>query len=268
MCGICGFVSAGHRAVAPVLHGMLLIMEKYRLGFESCGMATVHSGKIVHRKNVGFVDAVFPVGGDWSKVLLGSVGIGHVRYPSPTAPTGKGMFAHPFLSCDGKVVLVHNGTIHDYKEILCELQGHEFSSFDDKIDNLNDSEVIVHLLEEETNKTEGNVLEAVRKTCTRLSENPQNQFLFAFIYLNELSKVYVVSGRDYENKRKVVVACREGFGSVFASYREKGIDGREPIKFEALKPYIDFENDKFEILDYDRVAVLGKNGYRCSKLSP
>jgi len=267
MCGICGFVSEGRRAVAPVLREMLVILERHRLGFESCGMATVQNGKIVYMKNVGSVGVVFPNGGAWSKILLGSVGVGHTRYPSKNAPTGKSIFAHPFLSCDSKIVLVHNGTIYNYKEIWCELQGHEFSSFDKEINNLNDSEVIVHLLEEEIEKADGNVIEAVRKTCKRLSENSKNQFLFAFIHLKEPSKVFVVSGRDYENKRKVVVACRDGFGSVFASYREKGIDGREPIKFEALKPYVDFEKDKFEILDYYALAILTKEGYQRRKLS-
>jgi len=265
MCGICGYVSTG-RSAAPVLREMLSMMEKYRLGYESAGIATVHERKIALMKNVSSVDTIFPVDGDWSKILLGSVGIGHVRYPSPKAPTGKSMFAHPFLSCDDKIILVHNGTIHNYKEIMAELKSHEFSSFDKKLNNLNDSEVIVHLLEEEIGNAKGNVTEAVRKTCERLSENSKNQFLFAFIHLGEPSKVYVVSGRDYENKRKVVVAYKEEFGSVFASYRDKGINGQEPIKFEAIKPFINFEEDKFEILGYDTVAILTKDGCRSLKM--
>jgi len=98
-------------------------------------------------------------------------------------------------------------------------------------------------------------------------QNPKNQFLFAFICLKEPSKIYVVSGRDYEGKRRVVVAYKGGFGSVFASYRDKGIDKLEPRKFEALKAYINFEDDKFEILDYDTVAILTKSSYRCLKLN-
>jgi len=267
MCGICGYVSTGQPA-APILREMLRIMEKHRLGYESAGMATAYNGKILYMKNVdSVVDAVFPIADDWSKVLLGRVGIGHVRYPSPIAPVGLSKFAHPFISCDSRIALVHNGTIHNYKEILCELQGHEFSSFDKKINNLNDSEVIVHLLEEEIGKGKGNLTEAVRKTCKRLSENPKNQFLFAFIHLNEPSKVYVLSGRDHENKRKVVVAYKDGFGSVFASYRDKGIDGREPIKFEAVKAFINPNKDKLEILPYDTFAILTKKGYNCTSLS-
>jgi len=265
MCGICGWVSTG-QPVAPVLREMLITMEKYRLGYESAGMATVQNSRITFMKSIGSVNAVFPFDGDWSKILLGSVGIGHVRYPSKIAPTGKNMFAHPFLSCDGKIVLVHNGTIYNYKEILSELQGHEFSSFDKEINNLNDSEVIVHMLEEEISKAKRNLTEAARKTCERLSENPKNQFLFAFVHLEEPLKVYVVSGRDFEKKRKVVIAHKKGFGAIFASYRDYGINGYKPIKFEALKPYINFEKDRFEILDYDTVAILTKDSYQCHRL--
>lgn len=264
MCGICGYASNG-QSVAPILREMLGVMEKHRLGFESAGMATVHKGKILYRKDVGSVDKVFPVNGSWSKILLGSVGVGHVRYPSPKAPTGKSMFAHPFLSCDSKTVLVHNGTIQNWKEIACELLGHEFSSWEDS-SKISDSEVIVHLLEQEIDKAKGNIIEGIKKTCRRLAENPENQFLFAFIHLNEQSKVYVVSGKDYEDKRKIVVAYKEGFGSVFASYRDKGINKHEPIKFEALKPYINLESDQFEILNYDSVAILTKTDYQYLKL--
>lgn len=265
MCGICGYASSG-QSVAPVLRRMLGIMEEYRLGFESAGMATVHKGKILYRKDAGSVGKVFPVNSSWAKILLGSVGIAHVRYPSPMAPIGKSMFAHPFLSCDGKLVLVHNGTIHDWKEISCELQGHQFSSLDKKSNKINDSEVIVHLLEQEIDKAKDDIEEGIKKTCTRLSENPENQFLFAFIHLSEPSKVYVISGKDYEDKRKVAVAYKEGFGSVFASYRDKGINKHEPIKFAALKPHINFERDKLEILNYDSVAILTKTGYQCFTL--
>lgn len=266
MCGICGYVSTGQPA-AQVLREMLSIMEKHRLGYESAGIATVQTGKIAFMKNLGSINKVFPANGNWSRILLGSVGIGHVRYPSEIAPTGNSIFAHPFLSCDGKIVLVHNGTIFNYQDIFDELEGHEFSSLDRKINKLNDSEVIVHLLEEGMENAKGDVVEAVRKTCKRLSKNSKNQFLFAFIHLDEPSKVFVVSGKDYENKRKVAVAYRKGFGSIFASYRDRGIDGREPIKFEALKPYVNFEKGKCEILNYDNLAILTKNGYRSLKIT-
>jgi len=260
MCGICGY--AGIRQPAsPILREMMAAMEKYRLGYESAGIATVHKKEIMCLKNVGQVEKVFPIGSAWSRSLLGSVGLGHVRYPSPKAPTGKSIFAHPFESCDGKIVLVHNGTIYDYAEIMSGLKSHDFSSLDKASNRLNDSEVIVHLLEEEIGKNEENMVEAVRKAYQRLSENPKNQFLFAFIHLNEPAKIYVVSGKDYESTRKVAVAFKDGFGSLFASYRDKGIGNRESIKFEALKGFVNPKLDKVEVLDYDTLALLTNKSY-------
>jgi hypothetical protein len=160
------------------------------------------------------------------------------------------------------MVLVHNGTIYNYKEIMRELQGHVFSSWDKTRNSLNDSEVIVHLLEEEIEKTGGNVIEAVGKTCRQLSRNSRNQFLFAFIHLSEPDRIYVVSGKDFESKRKVAVAFKEGLGSLFASYRDKGIGNRKPIRFEALRSFINPKLDKVEVLDYDTLAVLTNKSYQ------
>lgn len=261
MCGICGYVGV-QQSAAPILREILVTMEKYRLGYESAGMATLNKKKIGCIKNVGSVERVFPQNGVWSKSLLGSVGIGHVRYPSPKAPVGKSMFAHPFQSCDGKIVLVHNGTIYSCMDIIRELREHDFSSWDRASNNLNDSEVIVHLLEEESKKAEGNVIQAVRKTCKRLSLNSKNQFLFAFIHTDELPKIYVISGRDFESKRKVAVAFKDGFGSMFASFRDKGIGNRGPIKFEALRSFVNPELDNVEVLDYDTLAVLTSESYQ------
>jgi len=266
MCGICGYAGSASSA-APILRKMLVTMEKYRLGYESAGIATVYKAKIRCLKDVGSVEKVFPLGGVWSESLLGSIGIGHVRYPSPKAPTGKSMFAHPFQSCDGKIALVHNGTIYNCREIMRELRGHTFSSLENKSNSLNDSEIIVHVLEEKIKKTEGNLTEAVKGTYQRLSTNSKNQFLFAFIHTDEPERIYVVSGKDFEDKRKVVVAFKEGFGSMFASYRDKGIGNREPIKFEALRSFVNLELDKVEVLHYDTLAVLNSESYHIIPLT-
>ena len=266
MCGICGYVGLKHPA-APILREMLVTMEKYRLGYESAGIATLHKGKISCVKDVGSVEKVFLEGGTWSESLLGSIGIGHVRYPSPKAPTGKKMFAHPFQSCDGKIALVHNGTIYNYKEIMPELRGHTFSSLDKKSNSLNDSEIIVHLLEEEIKKTEGNLTEAVKRTCQRLSTNSKNQFLFAFIHTSEPARIHVVSGKDFEDKRKVAIAFKERFGSIFASYRDTGIENLKPIKFEALRSFVNPKLDRAEVLDYDTMAVLTSESYQLIPLT-
>ncbi len=266
MCGICGYVGVKQPA-APILRDMLVTMEEYKLGYESAGIATVHKGKIKCLKDVGSVQKVFRAGGAWSESLLGSVGIGHVRYPSPKAPIGKSKFAHPFQSCDGKITFVHNGTIYNHGKIMHELRGHVFSSWDKTGNSLNDSEVIVHLLEKEVESAKGNLIEAAKNTYQQLSGNSKNQFLFAFIHTDEPARIYLVSGKDFENKRKVAVAFKKRFGSMFASYRDKGIGNREPIKFEALRSFVNPKLDTVEVLDYDTLAVLTSESYRLIPLT-
>ena len=259
MCGICGYV--GDRQAAPILREMLEIMERCRLGFESAGIATIQDNEIVLMKDTGSVNEVFPAHGTWSQVLRGQIGIGHIRYPAKIAPVGKSKFAHPFYGCDKRIALIHNGVIYNYEEIWRELRHHEFSSFDEEHNKINDTEVIVHLLEDEIVNSNGNIPKAVSKTCERLSGNPQNMYLIAFLFLPQPSKIYVVSGRG--NGRKVVVANKRGFGSLFTSYRDYGIEGRETLGFEAIKPYIDLNQDKFDVLPFNTLAILTEDDYNC-----
>ena len=238
---------------------MLEMMERHRLGYESAGIAAVQDNKIAFIKNVGPVNVVFPAEGFWSRILYGQVGIGHTRYPTKTAPVGKSKFAHPFLSCDGKVALIHNGVIYDYQEVWNELRHHEFSSFDEELNKINDIEVVVHLFEEKIVAASGDIVKAVSQTCERLSREPRNTYLFAFLFLPHASKIFLVSGRG--DGRRVVVANKREFGSIFASYRDDGIDEQEPLKFEAIKPYINLHQDKFEVIQFNTLTILTNDDY-------
>ncbi len=132
MCGILGLNS--HHDVAEHLIEGLKRLE-YR-GYDSAGIATVTDSGLQRRRASGKISNLEAVLRD--RPCLGSLGIGHTRWATHGAPTETN--AHPHLS--GRVALVHNGIIENYRELKTELesQGRVFESE-------TDTEVIAHLID-------------------------------------------------------------------------------------------------------------------------
>jgi len=90
-----------------------------------------------------------------------TTGIGHTRWATHGPPNDRN--AHPHPSGDGKVAVVHNGIIENFASLRAELEarGNELRSD-------TDTEVVAHLLGEAIRTTDGDLAEAMRKTCARL----------------------------------------------------------------------------------------------------
>ena len=123
MCGIVGF--AGHIPAAPVLLDGLAKLE-YR-GYDSTGICTYANGKLNLVKKEGRLSNVAAATND-GKDLPGNIGIGHTRWATHGAPSD--VNAHPHVSSDGKVALVHNGIVENYLDIKAMLlkEGYTFLS--------------------------------------------------------------------------------------------------------------------------------------------
>ncbi len=151
MCGIVGYL--GKKNVDDVLLEGLKRLE-YR-GYDSAGIAVVESGIIKVTKAVGRIAALE------KKLSAGgkaTVGISHTRWATHGEPTENN--AHPHLSEDGKIALVHNGIIENYQEIKGQLlaAGHHFKSE-------TDTEVLAHLIGK---LYAGNLLEAVQAALSEV----------------------------------------------------------------------------------------------------
>nr|WP_326215083.1 glutamine--fructose-6-phosphate transaminase (isomerizing) [uncultured Oscillibacter sp.] len=156
MCGIIGFVGAV--SAAPILLEGLERME-YR-GYDSAGVAVrADDGTLQVRKTKGRLKVLSDLihgGAD----LKGCQGIGHTRWATHGEPSD--VNAHPHVSADGSIALVHNGIIENYQEIKEHLlqKGVTFTSD-------TDSEVVAQLLEVYYREN-GNMLDAVSRTLHRI----------------------------------------------------------------------------------------------------
>lgn len=158
MCGIVGYT--GSRQVGDILLGGLARLE-YR-GYDSAGVALEVAGDagcaLDVVREVGKVASLSEKLGQHN--AFSTCGIGHTRWATHGRPTVEN--AHPHVSCDGSIAIVHNGIIENFAELREELseRGHTFRSE-------TDTEVFAHLVEEGYAATH-DLMAAVRDACTRV----------------------------------------------------------------------------------------------------
>ena len=136
MCGIVGYVGADK--ALPVLIKGLKSLE-YR-GYDSAGIAIHTNGKVKQKRSLGKVAALEASLGN-EKEYDGSLGIAHTRWATHGVPSERN--SHPHVDCKGRVFVVHNGIVENYKELKSYLieRGHAFASE-------TDTEVVAHLVED------------------------------------------------------------------------------------------------------------------------
>jgi glucosamine--fructose-6-phosphate aminotransferase (isomerizing) len=153
MCGIVGYT--GPREAGPVLLDGLRRLE-YR-GYDSAGIALVtQNGDLFVEKRAGKVavlrDALA------GETPSAGVGLGHTRWATHGRPSD--LNAHPHSDCTGRITVVHNGIVENFRELRDELVagGHILQSE-------TDTEVVAHLVEA---AYKGDLADAVRAALGRL----------------------------------------------------------------------------------------------------
>lgn len=215
MCGIIGFT--GNEPAKDIIIGGLERLE-YR-GYDSAGLALLSNGQIQVRKRTGKVEELRKL--CEAEKMPATCGIGHTRWATHGGVTD--VNAHPHRV--GKVVLIHNGIIENYRQIVTEY------GLADQLVSETDSEVVAALL----NKFyEGDPVKAIKKTVKVLS----GAFALCIMFQDIPDTIYAIRNVS----PMVATSCERG--SVIAS---------------DLTALIEFSKEYFVVPEY-HILTLRKDG--------
>lgn len=176
MCGIVGFT--GKHQAAPILLDGLSKLE-YR-GYDSAGIAVRDGDKeteVIKAKGRLKVLIEKTNGGE---SVPGTCGIGHTRWATHGEPSETN--AHPHVSENGNVVVVHNGIIENYQELKAKLlrKGYTFYS-------ATDTEVAVNLVDYYYKKYGESPVEAVGHAMVRI----RGSYALAMMFRDYPGEIFV-----------------------------------------------------------------------------
>lgn len=223
MCGIVAYI--GHQEAYPILMEGLKRLE-YR-GYDSAGISVLlpHHFEISTLKKKGKVSELESIARNGN--ANGSLGIGHTRWATHGKPDD--INAHPHLSGDGNITLVHNGIIENYASLkkYLESQGHTFKSE-------TDTEVLVHLIEEFKMREKLSIEDAVQSA------------------LNKVVGAYAIVLFDKEEPNKLIGARK-------SSPLVLGIGENEMFLASDASPIVKYTK-KVVYLDDEEIVVIHRNG--------
>lgn len=226
MCGIIGYVGGTEKAVEVILNGLTKL--EYR-GYDSAGIAIIENGKIVLEKKSGKLDNLKNI---ISTDKKSSVGIGHTRWATHGVPTD--VNAHPHVSYDNKIAVVHNGIIENYQELKADLEkeGCKFVSE-------TDTEVVSHLYAKLYN---GNSLDTMKKMKAKLRGT------YALGVVNSEDPDTIICAR---NESPLIIGLGEDKNFIASDV---------PAILEYTKRVIYLENGEIALLKKDKVTIYDDKG--------
>ena len=254
MCGIVGYV--GNKTAADILLDGLTSLE-YR-GYDSSGIALnidnqvqlfKAQGKLQNLRNI--------VESNYSVISKSTIGIGHIRWATHGIPSVAN--AHPHTCNCGKVAIVHNGIIENFKELKVKLEGQGCT-----FRSQTDTETVAHLIASKYAQTK-DLTEAVRLATSEI----EGAYAIAVIH-QDVKNTIVATRRN----APLVIGFGEGENFVASDipalikYTKKAmyLDDNQIVTLtpDSIK-VIDADNNevplKIETLPWEPVA-LSKMGYK------
>ncbi len=154
MCGIVGY-NGKKKAVDILLDGLSKL--EYR-GYDSAGIAIKDKNIEIFKAKGKLINLQDKIK---DKNLKGTMGIGHTRWATHGEPSENN--AHPHVSNNGNVTLVHNGIIENYQELIQKLEKHNYKFYSDT-----DTEVLTNIIDYYYNKYKIGPIDAINRTMVRV----------------------------------------------------------------------------------------------------
>tara|TARA_B100002051_G_C16721055_1_gene632466 strand:- start:327 stop:1799 length:1473 start_codon:yes stop_codon:yes gene_type:complete len=196
MCGVVGIVSRSE--VAPLIYDALTLLQ--HRGQDAAGIATSDTESFHLRKQLGLVRDVFR--DQHMLSLRGSMGIGHVRYP--TAGSQDRELAQPmYVNSPYGISISHNGNLTNAQELKRDLRKKDLRHLNTESDSEVLLNVFAHELQSQGSIRPGykEIFEAVRAT--------QNRVRGAYSVILMINGIGVVGFRDPNGIRPLILGCKE-----------------------------------------------------------
>lgn len=220
MCGITGYI--GNKKALPIILNGLKRLE-YR-GYDSAGIVLNENGAFELRKTKGSVSDLIAKCKDLNSEA--TVGIGHTRWATHGVPSD--INAHPHISNNGKLAIIHNGIIENYGtlKIMLTSKGYTFKSE-------TDTEVLVNLIQYMQETQNVDLSTAVRYA------------------LNEVVGAYSIAVMEVDQPQEIVVAR-------LSSPLAIGIGENEYFIASDASPFIEFTNEVVYLEDGEMATITLK----------
>ena len=199
MCGIVALYNPSENVANSIYDGLIQLQHR---GQDAAGISTLHNSKMHLYKDTGLVTEVFK--SEKSKLsLVGSLGIGHVRYP--TAGSNDVNDSQPFYTSNPvSITLAHNGTLTNSESIRSNLLKTHFCQFNTD----SDSEALMHLFAFELYKT--NFRKLTKSHVIRALKTIYEKCSGGFSVVALVSGVGIVAFRDPSGIRPLSIGSKKG----------------------------------------------------------
>ena len=237
MCGIVGFT--GSKPACQVLINGLARLE-YR-GYDSAGIAVLENDKLQIVRRKGKVSSLEHTASHFD--LAGTCGIGHTRWATHGRPSEAN--AHPHVSCDGSIAVVHNGIVENFAELRegLESRGHVFKSE-------TDTEVIAHLIEEQ-----------YWGVGSKRDGTPKRDLLTAVRYATEQLVGSYGLAVTCENEPGVIVATRKDSPIIVGRGKDGSYVASDAIAMiDATRDVVVLADRQFACLSADGITYCDASG--------